>query len=284
MRSSSWKILALLPVALFASSAFGTTVNPPLAPAYDISISWTFQTQNGTTIGGISGPVDPNFWAPLFNNNAITFTNPSGPGTAKVIAVENVYGEEVDSVYAAAPSVAASNPDVPNGTLVDAVLQFYAKVIGPPTRMPVPLSWEGRYTLSGAAGGLYGPDNQVTANVSDIIFTKNCGVVCSSGGFSGSTDVRSGQLLSIKLGVGAYSQNGGPTGVALIDPYFYFSPAEVAAGYSLAFSEDIVNGPPGSVPGSAVPEPASLMLFGTGVIAAGIMRRIRQTRRFRSRC
>jgi hypothetical protein len=67
--------------------------------------------------------------------------------------------------------------------------------------------------------------------------------------------------LQVGLGAIAYSQNGGEPGFAYIDPYFYLSPAEIAAGDTLSFSASVGNAP--------VPLPASdgLLLTGLGLLA-----------------
>jgi hypothetical protein len=292
MRSGSCKILASVPVALFASSAFGTAVTAPpyLAPGYPATVDWVIGAsqagvQSGTQ-GIISAQNGSSVFVALFANNGVaTFKNPSGPGTAKVIVDIN----DSTSVYAKAPSVPPSPPnseDLSNFTSVQVGAQAYVQVLCKPesrndlcsvgTR--VPLSWEGNYALSGASG-FYGADNQVSATVSGIWeFTKNCADACTSGVFTGSANVRPNEILHWTLGAGAYSLNGGPTGFAYIDPYFYLSPAEVADGYSLVFSEFVGNTNPTSVSSSPVPEPPSLMLFVTGVIFGGIA--LRRKRRW----
>lgn len=276
MRSGSWKILALLPVGVFASPAFAGPVTWLLPQNYPATISWIIQqAQDGSVVSGTSGvttspATDLPFWLALVdNNNVIAIPNPSGLGIAQV----NI---EIPSVDASAPSVAPSNgQQFANSTLVLVGFEDYVQIVGPPSQAPLQLLWAGNYSLSGAT------TNQinVTEAVGRFAETWSCADGCSSGAFTGSLNVRPGQIVLTSKAASAYSQDGGPTGVAYLDPYFYLSPAEVAEGYSLEFSEFVGNTPPASVSGSAVPEPGSLMLFGTGVIAAGIARRRRAARR-----
>jgi hypothetical protein len=271
MKSVSWKLLALLSVGMFASPAFAGPVTW-LPVNYPATISWIIQqAQDGSLVGGTSGVLsnpssDIPFWLSVVdNNNVATFTNPSGPGTAKV----NV---SVPWVDANAPSVLPANgQQFANNTLVLVGFSNYAQVVGPPSQTPLQLLWFGDYSLSGATTN----QTNVTFDLSvqGIEDTWSCAVGCSSGSFAGSVNVRPGQILSETIAASAYSQNGGPTGTAYLDPYFYFTPAEVAEGYSLEFSEFVGNTPPGSVSGSAVPEPVTLSLFGTGVVGAIAMRR-----------
>jgi hypothetical protein len=268
MKSVSWKILALLPVGLFASSA---VAGPTFLPVnYPMTIDYLiWNTQDGTVVGGTSGSISgPGnnlaFWLAVVNNNGVaTFPNPTGPGTAQVDL------SFVTSIKATAPSVAPAKGQFTTSTTVDIVLQFYLQLIGPPSQTLLPMFYSGVYALSGAAD----PQNNVTVGVNNFLQTWTCASVCSSGPFAGITNLRSGQIIPFKLGASADSVNGGPTGVAYIDPYFYLSPAEVAAGYSLVFSEFVGNTPPATVSDSAVPEPVTLSLFGTGLAGAVAMRR-----------
>jgi hypothetical protein len=268
MRSGGCKILALLPVGLFASSAFAGPITflPVNFPATIDYIIWN--TQDGFTVGGTSGTIsspatDTAFWLAVVNNNDVAiFPNPSGPGTAKVDV-------GVPTVYATAPSVAPANGQFTTSTTVDITFQNYVQVIGPPSQTPLQLLYSGIYTLSGAAN----TQPNVTVVINNVEQTWTCAGGCVSGVFSGSTNVHAGQIIKATLGAVAYSENGGPTGVANIDPYFYLTPAEVADGYSLEFSEFVGNTPPASVSATPVPEPVTLSLFGTGLAGAIAMRR-----------
>jgi hypothetical protein len=160
-------------------------------------------------------------------------------------------------------------------------MQFYSKVVCQPESvndfcghsMRMPLSWNGVYGLSG--GSYSGGFSEVTVTASGSYeLIKSCADGCSSGSYTGTIEVRPGEIVHFNFDASAYSQNGG-LGVATTDPYFYLSPADVADGYSLIFSEFVGNVPPGS--GSGVPEPPSLMLFGAGVIAIGIAMRRRRS-------
>lgn len=268
MRSGSWKILTLLPVAVFASSAFGTIIGP--APG--AAISWeVLAKQNGIPAvsgGYISAEGNPNSWNALVGGGKVaTFTNPSGLGIAKV----GVY--PLPFIDAAASSLAPSPPHT-NDTGVYIDLVYYLEVDGGPPFDVLPLMYTIDYTLSGAPSELNmvsGPDG----------FIRTCAGGCRSGYVYAVAHIQSNRTFEVNIAATAYSQyseNGGFTSVAYIDPYFYLSPAEVAAGYSLVFSDTVGNAPPGPVSGSAVPEPASLMLFGAGVIAAGIPMRRRSAR------
>jgi hypothetical protein len=268
MRFGSYNILALLPVGLFASSAFAGPITylPVNYPATIDYIMWN--TVDGITVGGtqgtISGPAtDAAFWLAVVNNNNIaTFTNPTGPGTAKVDVT-------FPTIYATAPSVAPAKGQFTTSTTVDVVFSNYVQVIGPPSQTPLQMFWGGNYTLSGAAN----TQPNVTVVVNSVEQMWTCAGGCVSGSFTGITNVHSGQIIAADIGAVAYSENGGPTGVATIDPYFYLSPAEVAAGYSLEFSQFVGNAPLDTVSGSAVPEPVTLSLFGTGLAGAVAMRR-----------
>jgi hypothetical protein len=277
MRSGNWKILALLPVAMFASSALGGVF---LSPSdYPVTLDWLIQqAQDGFFVGGsqgiISSDSDLGFFSALLNNRVATFTNPSGPGTAKLSFLAGEF------LSASAPSlVAPPGQQYANSTQVDIGLEYFSQVIcqpearndfcGPKARLP--LFFKGNYALSGTSG-YYGAPNQVSAEIGVWQFYSDCAEACTSGPYAGSIEVRPGQILRIDIGAGAYSLNGGLS-VASMDPYLYLSPADVADGYSLVFSEFIDNAPPAPVSGSAVPEPASLMLFGTGVLAAALARR-----------
>jgi hypothetical protein len=174
-------------------------------------------------------------------------------------------------IFATAPSLVPASGSSTTATTVDIALQYYLQVVGPSPGTPLKLLYTSDYTLAGA------PTNQinVTAVVNGVEQQATCAGGCVSGVFSGSTDVRSGRIISTTIGAVAFSQNGGPVGIADIDPYFYLTPAEVAAGYSLVFSQFIGDASPGSGSGSGsgVPEPATLALFGTGLAGAAAMRR-----------
>ena len=268
MRSGFCKILALLPVGLFASSAFAGPITF-LPVNYPVTIDYIiWNTVDGFTVGGTSGTIsglatNTAFWLAALNNNGVAiFSNPTGPGAAKVDVT-------LPAIYATAPSVAPGIGQFTTSTTVDITMQYYLQVIGPLSQTPLQVLWDGDYTLSGAAN----TQPNVTVVIHSVEQMWTCAGGCVSGLYSGTANIRSGQIISVTLGAVAYSQNGGPTGVAIMDPYFYLTPAEVAAGYSLEFSEFIGNTPPASVSDSAVPEPVTLSLFGTGLAGAVAMRR-----------
>jgi len=110
----------------------------------------------------------------------------------------------------------------------------------------------------------------VTASVSrggtDQTFLDTCAqeVSCNSGVssvFTGNISARPGSVLTVTLGASAYAENGGQDGFAYIDPYFYLGPDDVAAGYSLSFSDSVGNS--ASVP---LPGTAGLLLAGLGLL------------------
>ena len=272
MRSGSCKILALLPVALFASPAVAGPVTwlPTSYPATISYIIWN--TQDGFPVGGttgsISGPATPAdlpFWLQYVDiNGKGSFTSPNGPGTASVDL-------SIPAVTAKAASLVPPAGGHTTSTTVDITLQWFVQLAGPFSHTLMPVYYDGAYAMSGAA------TNQI--NVTEVTdgleqqFT--CANGCSSGLYSGTMNIRPGQTVGVTLGAIGYSSNGGPAGIAYIDPHFYLDPAEIAAGYSLEFSEFVGNAPPasGSGPGTGVPEPLTLALFGAGLAGAAAMRR-----------
>jgi hypothetical protein len=261
-----WKILALLPLSLCGDLAFGQL--PGGDPSTEAYFGYTFfDSLNGVTVAGQgsgTGPTSPISWN--FVNGVESFPNPEG-GSAQVSVFP------VPWVAASATSVAPV-PDAPtiNFTTTVVSLQYYIRVMGSSPTTPVTLFWNGTYSLSGATNGLDGYSN-VTATVGAAPqFTDGCELEAScpsgySSVFTGSVTVPHTAELKVGLGAIAYSQNGEEPGSAYIDPYFYLSPAEIAAGDTLSFSASVGNSP--------VPLPATdgLLLSGLGLLTIARMRR-----------
>jgi hypothetical protein len=261
-----WKFLALLPYALCGNLAFGQL--PGGDPSTEANFDYSFfDSLNGATVGGSgsgTGPTSPIFWS--FVNGIESFPNPEG-GSAQVSVFP------VPWVAATASSV-APQPNAPtiNFTTTTVGLQYYIQLMGSSPTTPVTLFWNGAYSLSGATNGLDGfSDVDVTVG-SAPQFVDGCNVEAScpsgfSSVFTGSLTVPHTATVHVGLGAIAYSQNGGEAGSAYIDPYFYLSPAEIAAGDTLSFSASVGNSP--------VPLPATdgLLLTGLGLLTIARLRR-----------
>lgn len=278
-----WKILALLPCTLCGNLAFGQL--PGGDPSTEATFSYIlFGQQNGfpniDIAGSGTGPTSPVSWN--FVDSVESFPNPDG-GSAQVSVFP------VPWVAASASSVAPVGPlqsgfgSATNYTFTDVTLQYYVQVNGPPSTTPITVFWNGAYSLTGATTGIDG-FTYVRATVgASPEFMDSCEVEagCASGVtsvFTGSLAARPTSVFQVGLSAVGYSENGGEAGFAYIDPYFYLSPAEVAAGDSLSFSASLGNAP------STVPLPATdgLLLTGLGMLTIASLRRNPSPRASRS--
>jgi hypothetical protein len=264
------KILALLPLSLCANLAFGQL--PGGDPSGEASYSFVLEgITSGAVINDISGsgsgPNSPNNWNVV--DAVESFSNPSG-GSVQVSVFPYPW------LAASAPSVAPSSY-----TLNQMGLSYYLQANNPDSTAPVTVFWSGSYSLSGATTGVDGI-TAVNATVSlgsfitgpSWVFEDTCADESGcpsgfSGVFSGSMAVSPRASIQVNVGATGYSENGGQAGLAYIDPYFYLSPAEIAAGDTLGFSASVGNAP------SPVPLPAadSLLLSGLGLLAIAVCRR-----------
>jgi hypothetical protein len=227
-----------------------------------------------------TGPANPDSWN--FVNGVESFQNPAG-GSAQVSIFP------VPWVSASASSVAPTGPGPTTGygsdensTGSDVALEYDIQVDGPLSRTPITVFWNGTYILAGATD----PDGvtYVDATVgSSPGFLASCAVLAGcaagiSGAFTGTSLVLPTGNLHVDIAAAASSENGEEAGFAYIDPYFYLSPAEIAAGDTLAFSASIGNAP------TTVPSPATggLLLTGLGLLTIASLRRNPSLRASRS--
>jgi hypothetical protein len=292
-----WKILALLPLSLCANLAFGQT--PPGDPSGVATYTYLLQGITSEIVvnniaGSGEGPPSPSNWNVV--DSIDSFTNPSGGG-AQVSVFPVPFVSASASSVAPAPPTGVVTPGAPppsqtasNYTLNDMGLTYYLQANSPDSTAPVTVFWSGSYSLTGATTGIDGISS-VTATVSvgsfitgpSEVFQDSCAQEsgCPSGIssiFTGSIAASPRASIQVVLDAMAYSENGGPNGGAYIDPYFYLSPAEIAAGDTLGFSVSVGNAP------SPVPLPAAdgLLLGGLGLLAFALCRRTQAGHAYRS--
>jgi hypothetical protein len=283
-----WKILAFLSPSLCANLAFGQVL--PGDPSGVASYSYVLQgvtseIEVNDITGSGEGPPSPSGWNVI--DSIDSFTNPSGGG-AQVSVFPTPFVSASASSVAPAPPTGVVSPGTPppsqtasNYTLNQMGLTYYLQANSPDSTAPVTVFWNGSYSLSGATTGIDGI-TAVNATISvgsfitgpSVVFEDTCAEesACPAGlssVFTGSIDASPRAAIQVILGATAYSENGGPNGGAYIDPYFYLSPAEIAAGDTLGFSVSVGNAP------SPVPLPAAdgLLLSGLGLLAMAVWRR-----------
>jgi hypothetical protein len=291
------KILALLPLSLSANLAFGQLL--PGDPSGVASYSYVLQGVTSEIVvnditGSGEGPPSPDNWNVV--DSIDSFTNPSGGGVQVSVFPLPFVSASASSVAPAPPTGVVTPGSSPpsqtasNYTLNDIALSYYLQVNNPDSRAPVTVFWNGIYSLTGATTGIDGITSvNATVSVGSFItgpsevFQDTCAQesACPSGisnVFSGSIPATPGAEIQVNLGATAYSENGGPNGGAYIDPYFYLSPAERAAGDTLGFSDSVGNAP------APVPLPAtdSLLLSGLGLLVIAVCRRTRALQASRS--
>src|ERR1700690_41298 len=273
-----WKILPLLPLSLCANLAFGQLL--PGDPSGVASYSYVLQgITSEIAVNNISGfgegPPSPSSWNVV--DSVDSFTNPSG-GRPQVSVFPVPFGPASAASLAPAAPTGVVTPGTPppsqiasNYTLNQMGLTYYLQVNNPDSTAPVTVFWNGNYSLTGATTGIDGITS-VTATVTvgsfitgpSEVFQDSCAQesTCPSGMssvFTGSIEASPRAAIQVVLAAAAYSENGGPNGGAYIDPYFYLSPAEIAAGDTLGFSVSVGNAP------SPVPLPAADGLLLGGV-------------------
>jgi PEP-CTERM motif len=160
-----------------------------------------------------------------------------------------------------------------------AIFFYYFAVVGPTALVPVIISSTAvlSATDSYQAGYSLGITGE-TLHVDNCLHAPGYEAGCGTHHF---TDLRSFQanaIYSVGMMTAVSSFLGPGTGSAFLDPFFTIDPTFANGGdYSFVFSAGIGNDPFGD--GASVPEPGSLLLLGSGLVAAGA--RFRRERRGR---
>jgi len=258
------KMLALLPCALCANLALGQL--PGGQPGTEAEYSYIFNGMQGSLglpaiVGTGQGPTSPDSWNVI--DAVESFTNPYG-GNAKVTVFPIPW-----------ISVSASSTGM-NGATADMALSYSVEVNGAGATTPITVFWNASYVVSGSGNSYAYAGVQVGSNYLQCIAgnASGPGEGCGSGSglFTGSLSEKPGRTFNVTLGAVANSVKGATT-YAYVDPYFYLSPAEIAAGDTLVFSASVGNAP--SAP-TGVPEPSTAALLLSGLALALTVPRVRR--------
>lgn len=150
-----------------------------------------------------------------------------------------------------------------------AIFFYYFAVVGPAAVVPVAISSTAvlSATDSYQAGYSLGITGE-TLHADNCLHAPGYEAGCGTHHF---TDVRAfeaNRVYSVGMMTSVSGFLGAGTGSAFLDPFFAIDPNFANAGdYSLVFSAGVGNNPLGD--GASVPEPASVLLLGTGLAAAG---------------
>ena len=200
-----------------------------------------------------------------------SYTSANGSAMASVAAFPDVLlSASATSAFFGAGSASAS-------------ITYYFEIVGanPGDHIPVLIA----ANLSTDAAGKYRDpssgdasiivttqDDQQQASVSCGNVTRSPGS-CNNPDWSGTlaVDYVGGYQASVTVSVTAFANADTGHGDAYADPLIYVNPSFAnAADYSVALSPGVGNGLP-----SAVPEPASLLLVGSVLLGAGMLRKRR---------
>ncbi len=283
-------LLALLPLALCGNLAFAQL--PFGDPSGEASYGYVLQGITSELVvnditGFGSGPASPSGWNVV--NSVESFANPSG-GNVQVSVFPLPWVSASATSVAPTPPTGVVTPGTPvtpttasNYTWNGIGLSYFIKAnAGLGATGPLTVFFSGTDIVSGATGGLDGftyaeasicAVSCISGPIYDYVDSCAQQSACPAGVsnlFTGSVDVSPGETLVATLNAYAYSENGGQRGFAYIDPYFYLSPAEIAAGDTLGFSASVGNAPPAPVP---LPATDALLLGGLGLLAIAVCRR-----------